>query len=51
MIYYFHDERIPLLALDMYAKNERTDLEPDEIKRLRNVVASIVNSFLSRSQK
>jgi hypothetical protein len=41
VVYYFHNEHIPLLLLDAYAKNEKADLKPDEIIRLRRLVKAI----------
>jgi hypothetical protein len=50
VIYYFHDERVPLFALDAYAKNEKTDLKPDEVVRLKRVVDSIREAVAKRSE-
>jgi hypothetical protein len=33
VIYYFYDEDVPIYALLIYAKNERSDLTPDERKK------------------
>jgi hypothetical protein len=41
VIYYFHSERIPLFALDVYAKNKRSDLSEDEKTRLKQFVKSV----------
>jgi hypothetical protein len=38
VVYYFHSARLPLLALDAYAKNERADLSPAEKNELRKIV-------------
>src|SRR5476651_505588 len=35
VIYYFHGETLPLLALNVYAKSEKTDISIAEKKRLR----------------
>jgi hypothetical protein len=41
VIYYFHSERIPLFALGLYAKNDRSDLSRNEINRLQRFVKTI----------
>lgn len=45
VIYYYHSPRIPLFALDAYAKNERSDLTRDEIGRLRRIVKAIADTY------
>jgi hypothetical protein len=41
VIYYFQNEDMPLLALDIYAKNEAEDLTSDQKKRFRQIVESV----------
>src|ERR1039457_2400003 len=41
VIYYYHNESIPLYALDIYAKNRRTDLSAAEKKAARKTIAEI----------
>lgn len=41
VIYYFHDDRIPLYALMIYAKNQKEDLSPDGRKAVARLVAAI----------
>jgi hypothetical protein len=50
VIYYFHNEHIPLFALDAYAKNERSDLSATEIERLKHTVKLIADSFKKRTK-
>lgn len=38
VIYYWRAARDTILMLDVYAKNEKSDLTPDEIKTLRRIV-------------
>ncbi len=38
VIYYFASSDEEIFMLDIYAKNEKTDLLPDEIKELREIV-------------
>ena len=40
-IYYYHDESIPLYALDVYAKSRKTNLSAAEKKAARQTVAAI----------
>ena len=42
VIYYYHDDRIPLFLLDAYAKNEQTNLSHAKRNAFRQVVAAIV---------
>jgi mRNA-degrading endonuclease RelE of RelBE toxin-antitoxin system len=46
VIYYFHDETLPLLALNIYAKSEKTDISPGEKKRLKAEVHEYVRNFM-----
>jgi hypothetical protein len=43
IIYYFHDERIPLYLLTLFAKNEQANLTADE----RNTLASLVDILVT----
>jgi len=45
VIYYFHNEHVPLFALDAFAKNEKADLGPDDVIRLRRVVKAITDGI------
>ena len=42
VIYYYHNEPIPLYALNIYAKNQKTNLSAAEKKAARKTVAAIV---------
>jgi len=50
VIYYFHSERIPLVAINVYAKNEKTDLSHDEVNRLQRFVKTIA-AMVSQKDK
>ncbi len=41
VIYYFHDERIPLYLLDIYAKNEKGNLSLAERNAFKMVTAAL----------
>lgn len=43
VIYYYHDERIPLYLLTLFGKNERANL----LKSERNALAKLVNLLIS----
>ena len=45
VIYYFHSETLPLLALNVYAKSEKTDIGAGEKKRLKVEVEEYVRSL------
>jgi hypothetical protein len=42
VVYYFHDDRVPILLLALYAKNEKGDLTAAEKKELAALVKEIV---------
>ena len=42
VVYYFHDDEIPILLLALYAKNEKGDLTSGAIKELAALVKEIV---------
>lgn len=42
VIYYYHNESIPLYALDIYAKNQKSNLSAAEKKAARKTVAAII---------
>ncbi len=41
VVYYFHDETIPLFLLTVYPKNRKDDLSPAELKTLRQIVSEL----------
>jgi len=42
VIYYFHNDSSPLLALDIYAKNVKEDLSEEQKKQLRRIAEAFV---------
>src|SRR5258708_6969371 len=48
VIYYFHNEQIPLIALDIYAKNEKTDLSEADKRTLKRLLPILVSQYLNR---
>jgi len=48
VIYFYHDADMPLYLLMIYAKARQEDLSPDEIKRVRDLVAAIKQAWRRR---
>jgi hypothetical protein len=46
VIYYFHSEKLPLLALDIYGKNEQESLTASQRKQLRALVSQFIEAGL-----
>lgn len=49
VIYYYYNERIPVVALTAYAKNRKDDIDVNERKTLVRLVDIFVNDYRSRS--
>ena len=49
VIYYFHDENMPLYLLALFAKNEQADLTMTERKLLSQAVKDLVTYWRQRS--
>jgi hypothetical protein len=47
-IYYYHDESIPLFILDIYAKNEQSDLSEADKRSLKRLLAQIPPQYRKR---
>ena len=50
VIYYFHDERLPLYLLTLFAKNEQANLTARERNTLATLVDTLVATALERNQ-
>ena len=48
VIYYFHDEGMPILLLALYAKNEKGDLSMREKRELAALVQEVVTQWKGR---
>ena len=46
VIYYYHDERIPLYLLTMFGKNERANLSKSDRNALSKLVSILVSAAL-----
>jgi len=49
VIYYYHDERIPLFLLTMFGKEERANLSKADKNRLADLVDLLVKFALEKS--
>lgn len=45
VIYYFHNEQMPVFLLAAYAKNERADLTKAERNAMANLIPVLINSY------
>jgi hypothetical protein len=45
VVYYFHNESVPLFALTAYAKNERADLSQADRNGFRRLTALLVETY------
>ena len=45
MIHFFHTAELPLFALTMFAKNERTDPSQQELNEFRQLTKSLVDTY------
>ena len=45
VIYFFHDERLPVFLLAMYGKSEKANLSKAEQNMMAKVVSTIVQSY------
>jgi hypothetical protein len=48
-IYYYHNESIPLYALDIYAKNQKANLSGAERNAVKQMVAAIIAEHKRRN--
>jgi hypothetical protein len=49
VIYYYYNSSIPLFALDIYAKNEKTNLSEADKRSLKRLLPILVSRYLKRS--
>jgi hypothetical protein len=48
VIYFFHSAAIPLFALNVFAKNEKTNISPAERNALKTLSAQLVQTYRTR---
>ena len=51
VITFYAGTRMPTFLLNMFAKNEKTDLTPRERKTLKSVLSDLVNAYRARNEK
>lgn len=51
VVYFYHNETMPLFALTAYAKNERTDLSQADRNDFRRFTALLVDAYAKRSKR
>jgi len=51
VIYYYHNERIPLFLLTAYSKSHQTDLTPVQRAAMRRIAAEIVRQYTTTPSK
>lgn len=45
MVYYFHDESMPVFLLTVYAKSKRAKLTQSQLEALRRLAAKLKESY------
>jgi len=48
VMYYFHNEEMPIFLLDVFAKNEKDDITPAEKKVMRQLIPLLVKGYRGR---
>ena len=51
VIYYYHNEAIPLFLLNVFAKNEKIDLSAEERSTLRKILSRLVDAYRGRREE
>lgn len=51
VVYFYHNEAMPLFALTAYAKNERADLSQADRNDFRRLTALLVEAYAKRSKR
>jgi hypothetical protein len=48
-VIYYHNQSIPLFVLDIYAKNEKTNLSEADKRSLKRLLPILVSRYMKRS--
>ena len=48
VIYYYHDERLPVFLLSAYAKNQKADLSQSERNMMKRLVPALVAGYVKK---
>ena len=51
VVYYYHDDAVPLFLLTAYAKNERADLSQADRNAFRRLTALLIDAYQRRSNR
>ncbi len=51
MIYYFHNESLPLFLLNVFAKNEKANLTKAEQNEMKVLLPRLVTGYQRRSSR
>jgi hypothetical protein len=51
VIYYYHSERLPIVMLDMYAKNAKADLTKAERNAMKRRIPKLIRTLQPRRAK
>ena len=51
MIYYYHDESLPLFLLNIFAKNEKANLSRAERNEMRKLLPRLAAGYRNRTTK
>jgi hypothetical protein len=50
VIYYFHNTKMPVFALHIYGKNEKSDVSPAEKRSWKNLVDVLVREYGGKAE-
>jgi len=50
VIYYYYNQSVPLFLLDIYAKNENTNLSEADKRSLKRLLPMLVSRYMKRSE-
>jgi hypothetical protein len=51
VVYFYHSEAVPLFALNVFAKNEKTNLTKEERNDLKKLAAVLVENYRGKEKK
>ena len=51
VMYYYHNEEMPIFLLDVFAKNEKDDITPAEKKVMRQLIPLLVTEYRGRRRQ
>jgi hypothetical protein len=51
VVYFYHSEKVPLFALNVFAKNEKANLTKEERNSLKKLTALLVENYRGKEKK